>query len=108
MATTSYLKSYYHDEVLPRLMKEHGYTNLLQVPRPSKVVVNNGVGSAQDREVLQEAQDTLALITGQRPVITKARRSTSNFKLRAGMSVGLCVTLRRQNMYKFVHRLVNV
>ncbi|MCF7854512.1 MAG: 50S ribosomal protein L5 [Candidatus Pacebacteria bacterium] len=89
-------------------MKEHGYTNLLQVPRLSKVVVNTGVGTAQDREVLQEAQDTLALITGQRPVITKARRSISNFKLRAGMPVGVCVTLRRQNMYNFVHRLVNV
>lgn len=106
--STSSLRTMYEAEVLPRLMKERGYTNALQVPKLEKVVVNTGVGTAHDREVLQEAQDTLAVVTGQRPVITKAKKSISNFKLREGMPVGACVTLRGRKMHNFVYRLVNV
>jgi len=98
----------YLTELVPALVSKRGYGNVLEVPRVSKVVVNTGVSTSSDREVLAEAQATLALITGQQPVVTKARRSISNFKLRAGMPVGVCVTLRRGVMYNFLYRLVNV
>lgn len=104
----SALKTQYTEEIVPALMKELGYTNLLQVPKLTKIVVNTGVGTAKDREALQEAVDTLATITGQKPVITKARKSISNFKLREGMPVGACVTLRGGMMYNFLHRLINI
>jgi large subunit ribosomal protein L5 len=102
------LAEQYMAEILPRLMKERGYKNRLEVPRLVKIVVNSGVGTAQEREVLQEAQDTLGVITGQRPVITKAKKSISNFKLREGMAVGVCTTLRGKRMYNFLYRLINV
>jgi len=98
----------YKEEIVPQLMSSRGYENLLQVPRVSKVVVNSGIGTAHDQDVLQEAVATLGLITGQKPVITKARKSISNFKLRAGMPVGCSVTLRKQMMYNFMYRLVNI
>lgn len=104
----SALKTKYTEEIVPALMKELGYTNLLQVPKLTKIVVNTGVGTAKDREALQEAVDTLSTITGQKPVITKARKSISNFKLREGMPVGACVTLRGGMMYNFLYRLINV
>jgi len=102
------LAEQYSSQIRPRLMKERGYRNALQVPRLVKIVVNSGVSTAQEREVLQEAQDTIGVITGQRPVITKARKSISNFKLREGMAVGVCTTLRGRRMYNFLYRLVNV
>jgi large subunit ribosomal protein L5 len=102
------LSTYYTDEVVPALMKDRGYNNPLQVPRVAKIVVNTGVGTSHDREVLQEAQDTLGAITGQRPVITRAKKSISNFKLREGMPVGVCVTLRGERMYNFLYRLINI
>ncbi|MDT8389300.1 MAG: 50S ribosomal protein L5 [Lentisphaeria bacterium] len=104
----SALKTQYTEEIVPALMKELGYTNLLQVPKLTKIVVNTGVGTAKDREALQEAVDTLSVITGQKPVITKARKSISNFKLREGMPVGACVTLRGAMMYNFLYRLINI
>ena len=80
----------------------------MQVPRISKIVVNTGVGTDKDREVLQAAVDTIASITGQKPVITKSRLNISNFKLRKGMAVGASVTLRRGVMYNFLNRLINI
>jgi len=102
------LHEYYETEVVPRMMKSRGYTNPLQVPRVTKIVVNTGVGTGRDSDALQEAVQALALITGQRPVVTKARKSISNFKLRKGMPVGARVTLRRHLMYNFLYRLINV
>lgn len=105
---TSVLYEQYRKEVAPRMMRERGYTNPMQVPRLSKIVLNSGVSTSRDREVLQEVVRTLAAISGQKPVITKSRKSISNFKLRQGMSVGACVTLRGQTMWNFLHRLINV
>lgn len=102
------LAQMYQKEIVPQLMERFSYNNRMQTPRLEKVVVNCGVGTQHDREVLQEAADTVALITGQRPVITRARKSISNFKLRAGMPVGVCVTLRREKMHNFLYRLINV
>ncbi len=103
------LKKKYQEEVVPALMKEFQYSNVMQVPRMEKIVLNMGLGEAiQNRKLLDGAVDELARITGQRPVITKARRSIANFKLRAGMSIGCMVTLRRERMYEFFDRLVNI
>lgn len=107
MAITT-LQKRYDEEIVPALIKEHEYENQLQVPKVKKIVVNTGVGTGKDREALQEAVETLAAITGQRPVITKARKSISNFKLREGMPVGACVTLRGHLMYNFLYRLINI
>ncbi len=104
----TYLSEYYQTQVAPQLMEKRGYKNLLQVPRLAKIVVNTGVGTGRDADTLKEAVSTLAIITGQRPVVTRARKSISNFKLREGMSVGACVTLRREMMYNFLYRLINV
>jgi large subunit ribosomal protein L5 len=103
---TSTLYDRYKEQVLPELVKKRGYKNRLEAPRLVKIVVNTGVGTDKDREVLNSAVETLSAITGQKPVITKARKSISNFKLREGMSVGACVTLRRGAMYNFLNRLV--
>lgn len=108
MATKNALQEYYKTAVVPKLIQQRGYKNPLQVPRLVKIVVNSGVGTSRDREVIQEAVRTLSVITGQRPVITKSRKDISNFKLRKDMAVGACVTLRGQNMYNFLNRLVNV
>ncbi len=104
----SVLYEHYQNEISPQLMKSRGYKNTLQIPRLEKTVVNTGISTDRDREVLEEAINTLAVITGQRPVPTKARKSISNFKLREGMTVGACVTLRRGAMYNFLYRLINV
>ena len=99
----------YQSEVLPALQKEFGYENVMAVPRVVKVVLNMGVGEgAQDIKVIEKAGQELALIAGQRPVMTRAKKSISNFKLREGQPVGLKVTLRRQRMYEFLDRLLNV
>lgn len=105
---TSVLKKHYQTEIVPQLMKELGYTNPMQVPRLSKIVVNSGIGTGREKEAMEEAVQTLAQITGQKPVITKARKSISNFKLRDGMPVGTRVTLRGTMMYNFLYRLINV
>jgi len=104
----SVFHEHYRKEVLPELMKQRGYRNQLEVPKLVKIVISTGVGTSKDREVLDEAVRTLAAITGQRPVVTKARKSVANFKLREGMNVGAAVTLRGERMYDFLYRLINV
>ncbi len=103
------LKEKYREEIVPKLMELHGYKNVMKVPRLDKVVVNIGVGEAiQNAKALEGAETDLPAITGQRPVITRARKSIAAFRLRTGMAIGLKVTLRRKRMYDFVERLVNV
>ncbi|HEX7410082.1 MAG TPA: 50S ribosomal protein L5 [Candidatus Binatia bacterium] len=103
------LKERYKSEVLPRLMKDLGYKNREQVPRLDKVVLNIGLGEAiQNAKALDLAVEELAAITGQKPVITKARKAIANFKLREGMPIGCMVTLRGERMYEFLDRLLNV
>ncbi len=99
----------YNEEIVPRMMEEFGFSNRLRVPRLKKVVVNMGVGeAAADSKALEAAQEELALITGQRPVVTRAKKSIAGFKIREGMPVGCRVTLRGRMMYEFVDRLINV
>ena len=99
----------YRKEIVPAMMQKFGFKNKLQVPHLEKIVVNMGVGlGAHDIKPLEEASKELALIAGQRPVITKARKSISNFKLRKGSSIGCKVTLRASKMYEFLDRLLNV
>ena len=99
----------YRKEVVPALMKEFGLRNVMQVPRLEKVVVNVGVGEALDNaKALEGAVADVGVITGQHPVVTKARMSIANFKLREGRSIGVKVTLRGERMWSFVDRLVNV
>ena len=103
------LKEKYREEIAPKLMELHGYKNVMKVPRLDKVVVSIGVGEAiQNAKALEGAEMDLPAITGQRPVITRARKSIAAFRLRTGMAIGLKVTLRRKRMYDFVERLVNV
>ncbi|MCL6450973.1 MAG: 50S ribosomal protein L5 [Acetobacteraceae bacterium] len=103
------LKIHYRERVLPAMMKTFGYKNPLQVPRLEKVVVNMGVGDAiQNPKALDAATSDLAQITGQRPVITRAKRSIAAFKIRTGMPIGCKVTLRGDRMYDFLDKLFNV
>lgn len=97
----------YRQEVVPELMEKLGYKNKLQVPRIVKIVINMGVGEAlQDRKILDEAMEHLSLITGQKPIITKAKKSVAGFKLRKGRPIGCKVTLRGPRMYEFLDRLI--
>jgi large subunit ribosomal protein L5 len=101
------LKTRYREELVPQLQKELGYENPLEVPRFEKVVLNVGVGeAARDAKALDGAVEDLTTITGQRPVITKARKSIASFKLREGMSIGAKVTLRGDRMWEFLDRLL--
>lgn len=103
------LKVKYRKEVVPALMEKFSYKNVMQVPRPLKVIVSMGVGQAiQDSKILDGAVKDLTAIAGQKPAITKARKSVSNFKVRAGMRVGTLVTLRGDRMYEFLDRLFNL
>lgn len=103
------LRDHYEQRVHGRLVEQFGYTNRYQVPRIDKVVVNVGVGEAsKNPKLLESIVDELTAITGQRPVVTRARKSISNFALREGMPVGVKVTLRRDRMYEFLDRLINV
>ena len=103
------LKDYYKKEVVPIMIKEFGYKNPMAVPKLDKIVINMGLGEAiQNIKILDSAVEELALISGQRPIITKARKSIAQFKLREGMSIGCMVTLRRERMYEFFDRLVNI
>ena len=105
----SRLKEKYKKEVVPTLMSEYGYKSVMQVPSLEKVVVNIGLGEAtQQAHVLEAAERDLAAITGQHPVITRAKRSIAGFKLRQGMPIGMMVTLRGDRMYDFFDKLVNV
>jgi large subunit ribosomal protein L5 len=103
------LKESYRKEVVPALMKEFGYRNVMEVPRLKKIVVNVGVGEAlQDTKALDHVVQDVSTITGQRPIVTRAKKSIASFKLRAGMSIGVKVTLRGDRMYDFLDRLCNV
>jgi large subunit ribosomal protein L5 len=103
------LKDYYYKEVVPKLLKQNKYRSTMEVPRLSKITVNIGVGEAiGNAKALEAAADDLAKITGQRPVLTLAKKSISNFKLRKGAKIGARVTLRRERMYEFLDRLMNV
>lgn len=103
------MKEQYQQEVVPALMKSLGMSNLMELPRISKVVVNIGLGEAMDNpKALEAAVSDLMQITGQKPVITKARKSISNFKLREGRAIGAKVTLRGEKMWSFLDRLMNI
>jgi large subunit ribosomal protein L5 len=112
MADVSYeprLKKYYRDTVRPELVKQFGYKNEMEVPRIDKIVLNMGVGEAvNDSKKVTSALGDLAKIAGQKPAVTKARKSIATFKLRDNMAIGGKVTLRRQRMYEFLDRLVTV
>jgi large subunit ribosomal protein L5 len=104
----SRLKDTYQKEMIPILMEEFGYRNVMEVPRLIKIVVNVGLGEAlQDAKALDGASRDLATITGQRPIITRAKKSIAGFKLREGMAIGAKATLRGRRMYDFLDRLVN-
>ena len=99
----------YRKEIVPEMMKQFGYKNSLQVPRLKKIVINMGVGEAtQDTKMLEDAAADLALIAGQRPMLTTSRKSISNFKLKLGAKIGCKVTLRGKVMYEFLDRLIGV
>ncbi len=103
------LKEHYKKEVVPALIKAFDYKNPMEVPRVVKIVVNMGLGEAvQNVKVMDSAVEEMTKITGQKPVVTKARKSIATFKLRQGMSIGCCATLRRERMYEFFDRLVNI
>ena len=102
------MKEIYLQNVVPALVKQFEYQNVMEVPRLDKIVINMGLGEAiQNIKILDSAVQEMALITGQKPVITKARRSIAQFKLRAGVPIGAMVTLRKERMYEFFSRLVN-
>ncbi|HUV85862.1 MAG TPA: 50S ribosomal protein L5 [bacterium] len=102
------LKKKYEDEVVPAMMTERGYRNRYEVPRVVKIAVNSGLGRYHDDiKVFDAAVDELAAVTGQRPVVSRAKRSVANFKVRAGMPSGVRVTLRRDRMYEFLDRLIS-
>ena len=105
----SRLKDFYKDEIVDAMIKKFGYKNIMEVPKLDKIVVNMGVGEAKDNaKALEAAVSDLAIITGQKPVITKAKKSVANFKIREGMNLGCKVTLRSDRMYEFLDRLFSV
>ena len=103
------LATHYREKVVPELMQKHGYKTVMQVPRIKKITINMGVGeTTTDKKILDNAVADMVKIAGQKPVVTKARRSIANFKVRAGFPVGCMVTLRGARMYEFLDRLVNI
>ena len=105
----SRLKTLYNDEIIKARMKKFGYKNVMEVPKLDKIVVNIGVGEAKENaKVLESAMADLERITGQKPIVTKAKNSIANFKIREGMPIGCKVTLRGEKMYEFADRLINL
>lgn len=103
------MKEFYYTDIQPKLRKELSYKNVMEVPHLEKIVINMGVGEAiQNPKFLEAAVEDLRIISGQQPVIRRAKKSVSNFKLRAGMAIGCSVTLRRERMYEFFDRLINI
>lgn len=103
------LQEKYRNEIVPAMMQKFDYKNRLQAPRIKKITVNMGIGGgAHDMKLIEDAQNELALITGQRPVVTRAKKAISNFKIREGSAIGCMVTLRRAYMYEFLDRLINI
>ncbi|PIG92918.1 50S ribosomal protein L5 [Gloeocapsopsis sp. IPPAS B-1203] len=106
---TARLKSLYQEQIVPQLMEQFQYINIHQVPKLTKVTVNRGLGeAAQNAKALESSINEIATITGQKPVVTRAKKAIAGFKIRQGMPVGLMVTLRGERMYAFVDRLVNL
>jgi large subunit ribosomal protein L5 len=101
------LKNKYKEDIAPKLRSEQGYANVMQVPRVKKVILNMGFKTTMDKDMIKAVAEDMGKITGQKPVITKARKSIANFKLREGMPVGVKVTLRGEQMYEFLDRLIN-
>ncbi|MFN7185032.1 MAG: 50S ribosomal protein L5 [Alphaproteobacteria bacterium] len=98
----------YEKEIVPAMQEKYGYKNIMQVPRLTKIVINMGVGEAvADQKQVQAAAEEMALIAGQKPVITRAKKAEATFKLRAGLQIGCRVTLRKQRMYEFLDRFIN-
>ena len=105
----SNMKEFYEREVVPKLQAQFGYKNVMQVPRITKITLNMGVGEAvADKKVIEHATRDMALIAGQKPVVTRARKSVAGFKIREGWPIGCKVTLRRERMYDFLERLVKI
>lgn len=105
----SNFKNKYDSEIVPKLLKEFGYKNVMEVPRITKVTLNMGVGEAsQDRKAIDGAVTDMTKLSGQKPVVTLARKSVAGFKIREGWPIGVKVTLRRERMYEFLERLVSV
>ncbi len=103
------LKDFYKNDIVPGMTKKFGYKNVMEVPKLDKVVINMGVGEAKDNaKLLESALKDMEIIAGQKPVVTKAKKSVANFKIREGMSIGCKVTLRGEKMYEFVDRLINL
>ncbi|MDD2318688.1 MAG: 50S ribosomal protein L5 [Geobacteraceae bacterium] len=103
------LQEIYTKEIIPQLMKEFGYKSIMQVPKLEKIVINMGLGEAiQNVKILDSAAEEISVITGQKAVITKAKKSIASFKLRQGMPIGCMVTLRKSRMYEFIDRLMNI
>ena len=109
MSYTPRLKTKYREEIVPALMEKFQYSSIMQVPKLEKVCINQGVGAAtQDKKLVDNALTEMTLIAGQKAVPTKAKKSVSNFKLREGMTIGARVTLRKDQMYEFLERLISV
>ena len=105
----SRLKEFYQSEIVPAMIKKFGYKNIMEVPKLDKIVVNMGVGEAKENaKLLESAVKDMEIVTGQKAVITKARNSVANFKIREGMSIGCKTTLRGEKMYEFADRLINL
>ena len=105
----SRLKTIYSDEIVDAMIKKFGYKNIMEVPKLDKIVVNMGVGEAKENaKILESAARDLEIITGQKPILTKAKKSIANFKIREGMPIGCKVTLRGEKMYDFLDRLINL
>ena len=106
---SSRLKEMYKSEIVPAMIKKFGYKNIMEVPKLDKIVVNMGVGEAKENaKLLESAMKDMEIITGQKPVMTTAKKSIANFKIREGMKIGCKVTLRGDKMYEFTDRLVNL
>ena len=106
---TTRLEQFYKDEVVPKLMKQFGYTNPMEVPKLTKITLNMGVGeAATNKKILENAVADMAKISGQKPLVTKSRISVASFKIRDGWPIGAKVTLRRAKMYEFLDRLINI
>src|SRR5512137_1037862 len=103
------LEEFYKSEVVPKLRDKFAYRNPMQVPKVEKVIVNMGLGEAiENVKIIDSAADEIGVITGQKPVVTKARKSIANFKLREGVPIGVMVTLRRDRMYQFLDKLIAI
>ncbi len=109
MAIIVRMKDKYNQDVVPKLREQFSYTNIMQVPKVTKIVINRGIGEAsQNAKALDSSLSEISKITGQKPVVTRAKKAIAGFKLRAGVPVGVTVTLRSRKMYEFLDRLLNV